>query len=225
MYGVLDDTRLVNGELMDFNTFKASFKGTKSEMNNKWKALESNSVLNNLTIENGDITYSKLFEDYFETRVGGKEAFEDGIKTKISTLISRIDAKMPMHDKSVASRNALARFLLRHREWFTINFQNRFKGAHENLYTGQTEEGTYITLYRFVKDMTMALNPKNTIKVQDIIEELEPYERLNLRRVLIDSAISLILITIGALLIAPWDDDEKNKNNWMFSFYLICIID
>ena len=218
MYGVLDDTRLVNGELMDFNTFKASFKGTKSEMNNKWKALESNSVLNNLTIENGDITYSKLFEDYFETRVGGKEAFEDGIKTKISTLISRIDAKMPMHDKSVASRNALARFLLRHREWFTINFQNRFKGAHENLYTGQTEEGTYITLYRFVKDMTMALNPKNTIKVQDIIEELEPYERLNLRRVLIDSAISLILITIGALLIAPWDDDEKNKNNWNVQF-------
>lgn len=27
----------------------------------------------------------------------------------------------------------------------------------------------------------MALNPKNTVKAQEVIDELEPYEKLNLR--------------------------------------------
>ena len=237
MYAVMDDHRMAKliapdgtetYEIMTFLKFKTIRKqagATNAEIENQWKALEPSSVLNNLEIKNGKVEFSQKFDDILsikhktpEELAAAKNSIEMDIKNMTSTVISRIDAKMPLYDKSVASRNALARFLLRHREWFTINFQNRFKRGHENLYTGQFEEGHYHTLVRYMLDNFKAFNPKNDTKLREIYEELTDAEKMNLKRVLIDTAISMVLAAMGALVIRPWGDDDENKDNWQVQF-------
>ena len=237
MYAVLDDHRMVklqdpNGnetyEVMTFNKFKEIHKKaklTKTEINDKWRTFEESSVLNNLTTTGTEVGYSQKFNDIFEKMyttpediAKAKNALELDIRNMTSTVISRIDAKMPLYDKSVASRNAMARFLLRHREWFTINFQNRFKRQHENLYTGQLEEGSYHTLGRFMLANFKAFNPRNDESMREVFENLTDAEKMNLKRVMIDTAISVVLSAIGMLVIRPWGDDEENKDNWKVQF-------
>ena len=170
------------------------------------------------------VKYSDRFDTEFlkglspEEREGMLHSIELDVRNQVETTISKVDAKMPMHDKSMASRNALARFLLRHREWFTINFQNRFKRRHHNLYTGQFEEGHYHTLARFLKDSFKAFNPRNDTKLRDVFDSLTPTEKLNLKRVLIDTAISVVLVALGSLVVAPWGDDDENKDNSKVQF-------
>ena len=231
MYAVMDDFRYmtvekeneeIKYELVHNQRFKEILKKqglTKSEIDTKWKSLEKYSILNNIFIENGQIKYSQELQNIW-SKIGenAQNSMELDVKNMLSTVVSKVDAKMPLHDKSMASRNALARFVLRHREWFTINVQNRFKRQHRNLYTGQLEEGHYHTLGRLVFDMFKAFNPRNDTKVRDLIENLSPVERMNLRRVLIDTAISMVLIAFGSLVIRPWGDDEENKDNWNVQF-------
>lgn len=238
MYAVLDDHRYMSihdastgkdtYQLTTYLNFKELGKKeglTNSEIESKWKALESNSVLSNLETEDGMVHYSQKFEDIFKEMYETQEEIDTAkntlelkIRNVTSTVIARTDAKMPLYDKSMASRNALARFLLRHREWFTINVQNRFKRGHENLYTGQYEEGSYMTLARVSKDFFKAFNPRNDTKLREIFDELTPEEKINLKRIMIDCAISAVLIAFGSLLVRPWADDEKNKDNWKVQF-------
>lgn len=234
MYATLDNMRFATYtdsegnqqyQLMSFLAFKeANPKKTRGELTTMWKSFEKNSLLNNISVENGMVKYSDRFDSEFLAGLSTEEkekrihSIELDVRNQVSTTISKVDAKMPMHDKSMASRNALARFLLRHREWFTINFQNRFKRRHHNLYTGQYEEGHYHTLARFLKDSFVAFNPKNDTKLREVFETLTPTEKLNLKRVLIDTAISVVLVSLGSLVVAPWGDDDENKDNSKVQF-------
>lgn len=236
MYATLDNFRYVEStnsvtgvtsyELMNFDKFKtASSKSkTSEEVKTLWKSYEQNSVLNNSTVEKGMLKYSDRFQNKFwgnmteEQKAQAQNTLELDIRNTVSTIISRVDAKMPLYDKSVASRNALARFLLRHREWFTINLQNRFKREHNNLATGQSEVGHYVTLGKYLGKTIQAFNPRNESKLREIFDDLSPSERINLRRVLIDTAISAVLVALGSLVISPWGDDKDNKDNWKVQF-------
>lgn len=235
MYATLDNFRIVertdeNGveydEVMSYERFKSAYRGsnTEAEMKDLWKTYEKNSILNNMTVENGMVKYSDRLEKGMwgnlteEEKETARNSMELDVKNTVSTIISRVDAKMPVYDKSVASRNALARFLLRHREWFTINFQNRFKRGHNNLATGQNEVGHYVTLTKYLGKTFDAFNPRNDSKLKEIFDELTPTEKINLRRVLIDTAISAILVAIGSLVVSPWGDDKDNKDNWKIQF-------
>lgn len=236
MYAMLDNHRFVtrtdaNGntlnELMTFEQFReaaGSTGKTADELNTLWKSYEDKSVLNNISVVDGQVKYSDFMENTLwagmteEEKETARTSIELKVKNMVSTVLSKVDAKMPMYDKSVASRNALARFLLRHREWFTINFQNRFKRGHNNLYTGQYEEGHYVTLSRVLYDMYKAFDIKDSQNLREVFDTLTPTEKMNLKRVMIDSAISAVLIAAGAFIVAPWNDDDENKDNWRVQF-------
>lgn len=230
MFGIMDNTRFItdnngNKRLMSFEEFREIFpKLTKAEAKTKWNAAEDLSLLNNILVKDGMVDYSDRFKNEVWGGLTGEElseaqnTMEMDIRNKLAVLVSRVDAKMPLHDKSMASRNAFARFLLRHREWFTINFQNRFKRGHNNLYTGQYEEGHYHTLAKFLSDTIQAINPKNDDSVKEAWENLTPTQKLNMKRVMIDLAIAGVLIAFGSLVVAPWGDDEENKDNWSVQF-------
>lgn len=228
MYANLDNHRFVpDMGITSFEKFTEDRKAkklTSKEIKDEWRRYEENSVLNNMSLKDGMIEYSPELRNNIENLLGPDvvddyiQSIELDIRNMITTTLSKVDAKMPMYDKSMASRNALARFLLRHREWFTINVQNRFKRKHNNMYTGQTEEGHYHTMARYLWQTIKAFDPRNDNKLREIFEDLEPYEKMNLKRVLLDTAISVVLVAFGALVVAPWDDDDENKDSFTVNF-------
>ena len=240
MYGVMHDLRYVpvtdsQGntimKLLNFNEFSRINSGnfaTKKEMATAWEVYEENSVASNIDTSTGEITYSDKFKDIWDTRFQGDNTkvedeilfLENAISSGTENLVSKVDAKMPQYDKSTASRNALLRFALRHREWFTIGTQNRWKSRHYNLNTKQYEEGSYITMSKYLLDSYKAFDFKNghfkAFKRE--FDKLDKTQQNNMRRVLIDSAISILLMSLGALIVAPVVDDEKNKDSWAVQF-------
>lgn len=238
MYGVLHDFRYVQRadgsmQLMNFSDFKRLSHNqfnTQKELSDAWKALEDNSIIKNVSTENGVITYSDKFKGFWDTMYAGDEKgiadeieyMENEITSGTENLVSKIDAKMPMYDKSTASRNALLRFALRHREWFSINLQNRWKSQHYNLNTHKYEEGSYISLSTYLKDIFRAFEFKkgasNYKEFKNIYDDLDSHQQKNLQRVLIDVAISALLIAVGGMIIAPIVDDEENKDNWAVQY-------
>lgn len=238
MYGVLHDYRYVQKadgsyQLMNFNDFKvqnANQFNTKKEMSEAWKVHEGNSIIKNVNTQGGEVSYSDNFKDIWNTMHGTDaealanelEYMENEVTSGTENLVSKIDAKMPMYDKSTASRNALLRFALRHREWFSINMQNRWKSKHYNLNTHKYEEGSYISLSTYLKDVYSAFEFKkgasNYKEFKSVYDTLDSHQQKNIQRVLIDVSISALLIAIGALAIAPMVDDEENKDNWAIQY-------
>ena len=240
MYGVMHDLRyvpVVNSsgisemKLINFNEFSrinATTFATKKEMEQSWDLHVGNSIANNVTTENGEVTYSDNLKQILDTRFQGDAKkieeeilhMENAISSGTENLVSKVDAKMPQYDKSTASRNALLRFALRHREWFTIGTQNRWKSRHYNANTRQYEEGSYITMSKYLFDSYKAFSFKdrNFKAFKEQFDLLDKTQKTNMKRVLIDSAISTILITLGALLVSPMVDDDENKENWAIQF-------
>ena len=238
MYGVMHDFRYVsdtNGtfKLMNFNEFRSqNIKqyNTQKELKTAWCAFEDNSIAKNVTTENGVVGYSDNFKNIWNTIYQGDteaiteeiEFMENAVTSGTENLVSKIDAKMPMYDKSTASRNALLRFVLRHREWFSINMQNRWKGRHYNANTFKDEEGSYISLSTYLRDIYKAFEFKgglsNFKEFKKIYDTLDHHQQKNLQRVLLDSAISVLLILAGSFLVAPMVDDDENKDNWLIQY-------
>lgn len=238
MYGVLHDFRYVqrpdgNYQLMSFNDFKkisTNEFATQKELMEAWKGYEDNSIIKNLDTNGGTINYSDKLKGIWQTMYGDNqegienemEYMENEITSGTENLVSKIDAKMPMYDKSTASRNALLRFALRHREWFSINLQNRWKANHYNLNTHKYEEGSYISASTYLRDVYKAFEFKEGVsnykKFREVYDELDSHQQKNIQRVLVDVAISALLIGIGAFAIAPIVDDEENKDNWAIQY-------
>lgn len=238
MYGVMHDYRYVQKpdgayELMNFNDFKrisTNEFSTQKELKEAWARFEDNSIIKNVNTDAGTINYSDKIKGIWQTMYGDNaqgiadeiEYMENEVTSGTENLVSKIDAKMPMYDKSTASRNALLRFALRHREWFTINMQNRWKSTHYNLNTHKYEEGSYISLSTFLKDTFKAFEFKKGISnyqnFKEIYDTLDSHQQKNLQRVLVDLAISALLIMVGALAVAPIVDDDENKDNWLIQY-------
>lgn len=235
MFGAMTNLRYVKlpgkskFELMNKTQFrntiqKSAVSMSKDEIETLWKSFEGNSVMNNISVEKGAVKYSDKFKEIFseinrhETNAdsdlhgAAQHALESLVQEFTLQVVSKVDAKLPLHDQSVATRNALLRFLLRHRGWWTIWTQNRFKSRHFNYATNKYEEGSYTTLFRVASQMVKALADKDG-GVRTIIEKLTPEEKMNLKRVLIDTVISAILVAIGHFLVVPWSDDDDNKEN------------
>lgn len=238
MYGVLHDYRYVQKpdgtyQLMNFNDFKrisTNEFATQKELMEAWRSFEDNSIVKNINTQNGEIQYSDKLKGIWSEMYGDDQAqidneleyMENEITSGTENLVSKIDAKMPMYDKSTASRNALLRFALRHREWFTINMQNRWKNQHYNLNTHKYEEGSYVSASTYLRDLYRAFEFKkglsNYKEFRNVYDELDSHQQKNLQRVLVDAAISALLILVGAAAIAPIVDDEENKDNWAIQY-------
>lgn len=242
MYGIMHDQRFVkftdpNGDVKykllsstTFNEYKTEEGFSPTEIKDQWDALEPMAMINMVEIKDGEVHYKPEMQQILEeTHPGDVEAqqemlnnIETDIRGATTAMISKIDAKMPSWDKSVASRNALARFLLRHREWLTLNIQNRFKRRHFNYATNREEKGSYVSLFNFIEDIVKTFDYKNMggtkAGVQEAYNKLTPVDKLNLKRVLMDVAISGLLTALGIMLVAPMADDDDNKDNAVIQF-------
>lgn len=222
MLTVLDDFRLVGDKFVDFNTFKKSSEAqglSKKDLLNKWNTHQENSMYNLLEENNGIIDFNQELKDRL-----GEEFLEEqlsNVQGRISRVNANVDSIVPQEDKSAATRDFLMNFMTAHRGWLSIAIQRKFKKSHFNFTTGQFEEGHYISLFRYLQDSYKLMEEKNLksfIKAfKDNWHSLSDVEQRNLKRVMTEFGVYMMLLGLGTVVAALADDDD-NKDLWALQF-------
>lgn len=238
MLAILHDNRVVDRQIMNFAQFGRlpNMKDkTIKEREKEWKQYEDEAIFNYLDIS----TETVKFKDGFKGKLKQEFANDQYLSAKMELLTqqvknaaTKLDQQITPAQRVAAQRHFAMNYLMTHRSWLSITISNRTKNAHYNLNSGEHEEGTYRSFFKFIQDgMTGFIKTKNIKAFRDAYngEGLEkdgdiPFERLletrrrNLRRVAVDS---LWLMGVGAVayaLMAFSDDDEDNWALQMASY-------
>jgi hypothetical protein len=216
-YAILYDTRLSEGGFVSFENFllrKRAVNPDKSiaEVEVEWKAIESKSLGDYLKFTEESVTFNENFEQEFGE--DSQAVFDDIVfKTamKAQQVIMNSDGVLNETDQVAAQRDVLTNTLVQHAGWMFINLTRRFKKDFYNSTTDNYEEGHYRTLLRLLSSLYGTIRGKGNI--QDTWQALERYQKRNMRRIGVETAIMIALLVMGEAVLAGDDDDDTAAEN------------
>lgn len=118
-------------------------------------------------------------------------------------------------DSINARRLILGRFLMQYRDWIPTAFRYRFGSKTTNLEKGDMVEGYYRTLGKFMIDVGKELK-QGQFNLSQIYDQLEDYEKANIKRGLYE--LFQFLVIWGICVLLHGGGDDKNKKSWFRRF-------
>ena len=218
----LDDFRLVGDRFITFKEFKnrASNNTLNSrEIKDAWKEHKDNTVYNLLDNVGGVLQFKQDVIDKV-----GQEYADSTLKSMsgvIQRVIGNVDGLISSDDRNAASRHYLANYTTTHAGFLTLGLQRAFKRQHFNQRTLQMEEGYYRSTFKLMTDIASTLQADKFRNFLKVVREnwhlLDDYQKVNVKRVGVQAAVFMIL-TAMSVLVANYDDDDKNKDEWAIHF-------
>lgn len=151
--------------------------------------------------DNGDVEISNKYKEYVTDKL------LNDVRNKINITSKRIDGTMREVDKAQVHANAIASYLVLHRNFMVSALHDRFKQKQYNLDMQMEEEGYYRGFGRFIKSIF-----KNKFAVPQIIadyDNMQEYEQYAVKRtlneLLLVAASTLVAVTMASLV--DGDDD------------------
>lgn len=229
LLAVLYDFRVVGGDIINFNDFQRLNKGKSiQEVKREWSATESDAIYNYIKTDNGVVEYDKkslskllnMKDDKLDEFIQEKHA---AITERAGAAIMDIDSQIPESQKSAANRHLIASFFLMHRGWLQLAVARKFKGRHYNIYSGETEEGSWANTLRFLKEATgdfKKSNAKNYFAhLKQEWDKADETTRRNMTRTAQEIALTNAMILVG-LIAANLGDDEDDMYALQFLNYM-----
>lgn len=142
----------------------------------------------------------------------------DRIRNTIKQVGTRIDTQFTDLDRSFINSNAFCKLIFIYRNFLLINFQTKFATKrHYDYSTGMWQEAQYRGAFNYIWRHYIDRNKINTLKeMYKNYDELDDFERRLAKRVLYETAFSLVgLFIISSFAKAEADDDE---DNWLKNF-------
>lgn len=205
-FSVILDYRVVDGRIMTERQYKSIFKNAKDWesyplFDNFWKidkngksTIDKNGLKQALGITN-EQEVDRIAEETLET-----------ISKRALALIQRVDTQIPEHQKSMASRNAIANFFLMHLNWFLVAIPNKTKFKHNNLAEGgMVQEGNWRTVLNVISKMVQ--NPKNYKQIWNDAKT-DDLQKRALRRTAVEFTVGNAIAIAAILLANAVDDDD-----------------
>lgn len=204
LIGVLDNLRYIDGVLYDRQDYREKF-GRGKDVDSKWKAARKDSMYNKMTVKDGKIE-------------GIPTADLHRFRNIIKDLNPRFEGTIGHLEKGKIHHHSLGQFAKMYRNWMIRGVQDRAKSHGKNPYTGRDEEGTYVTLFRFIGGIFKNYhNQGQRVTMKTFWSDLKPYEQRNMMRVGVDMAFTLAVMVLTAAANAAADDDDK-KDNWFTQY-------
>ena len=220
MIAVLDSFRFYNGRFMDKKEFMELNKDN-ANAESEWKALRSKSLWNQKRVENGKLRWdTSLFGNDSEAESKMKQAVLNArMRTRSAAQI--INGQLNDENRLGATRHWALRFTTAHRGWLSLAAQRLWGRKGYNFQTQQFEEGLTVSLGHFMKKMYEASGQQGFLNLIGMYNsaknELNDYERQNLKRFMVYACIFGIFQFMSALLFG-WRDDDENDDNWLVQF-------
>ena len=142
----------------------------------------------------------------------------DRIRNTIKQVGTRIDTQFTDLDRSFINSNAFCKLIFIYRNFLLINMQTKFiTKRHYDYSTGMWQEAQYRGAFNYFWRHYIDRDKINTLKeMYKNYDELDDFEKRLAKRVLYETAFSLVgLFIISAFAKAEADDD---KDNWLKNF-------
>ena len=160
-----------------------------------------------IELPNGDV----VVDDKYKPLITDK--LLNDVRNRIEIISKRIDGTIREVDKAVVHANAMASYLVLHRNFMISALHDRFKPKQYNLDLQTIEEGYYRSTGRFLKNVIA----NRHFAIKQLLADynnMQEYEQYAVRRVLNE----LVLITAStavALVIASVVDGDDDYDTWL----------
>jgi hypothetical protein len=213
LFAILNDHRYYNGRFLSYNEFitqkETEGNTSKKEANREWKKMEKDSFYDNLDISPEDIKPNQRFFDKYENQELALQEFEKvrlKIVNKTKQVTQLADGVLNDADRVAAQRDVLTNMFMMHRGWLLIALSKRFKKGGYSLATGQMEEGSYVTAYNAMVELSKVAIGKGSYK--EWMESQDPSQKRNMKRVAIETALFGALFFLGKAMMEGDDEDD-----------------
>lgn len=160
-----------------------------------------------IELPNGDV----VVDDKYKPLITDK--LLNDVRNRIEIISKRIDGTIREVDKAAVYANAMASYLVLHRNFMISALHDRFKPKQYNLDLQTIEEGYYRSTGRFLKNVIA----NRHFAIKQLLADynnMQEYEQYAVRRVLNE----LVLITAStavALVIASVVDGDDDYDTWL----------
>lgn len=160
-----------------------------------------------IELPNGDVVVDDKYKSLITDRL------LNDVRNRIEIISRRIDGTIREVDKAAVHANAMASYLVLHRNFMISALHDRFKPKQYNLDLQTIEEGYYRSTGRFLKNIIA----NRHFAIKQLLADynnMQEYEQYAVRRVLNE----LVLITAStavALVIASVVDGDDNYDTWL----------
>lgn len=212
---VIYDNKYYNNDIVTFDQFrrKNPTKDIKT-IKEEWEALDN--FYDDWVVRDGVLSFDKAS---ISKKIQVADLDEllnlklEGISSRATGVLHRIDARVPDHIKSIAGRDSRANFFLTFLNWFTINAQVKLKSRHYNHSEQTFQEGNWRSALNFITSAVM--NPKDIKQVwKDSMAD--DVTRVNLKRTAIELGVANAL-AVAAMLLANYADDDEDPS-WLLAW-------
>lgn len=123
-----------------------------------------------------------------------------------------IDGQIRPEERTLLQRDILGRFITTHSAWLSIAASRRFKGRHYSLQTGMEEEGTYVSMGKFLTRAFNGLSKDKMKAFKEAYKEADEVEKENLLRIAKEVAFLQAIFALGLAYGSFADDDDKKDS-------------
>lgn len=198
--------RKINGEWVEYRKFMQDMVEEKSVSMSEAKALWDANETNTLYEE-----MSKRLNERGNIDPSNMEDLQDVISIASASarhIYTQLTGNLSEQDRADVLRNPYFRFMGMFKGFFFNLFQQRFKGAQKNYFSGAEEEGSYRVAWKHKKEIIQRIM---TLGYMSNNENLSVNEQNQLKRVQVDMYILLAALSVVNLLNFMADDDDDDN--------------
>ncbi len=160
-----------------------------------------------IELPNGDV----VVDDKYKPLITDK--LLNDVRNRIEIISKRIDGTIREVDKAAVHANAMASYLVLHRNFMISALHDRFKPKQYNLDLQTIEEGYYRSTGRFLKNIIA----NRHFAIKQLLADynnMQEYEQYAVRRVL-NELVLIAASTVVALTIASIVDGDDDYDTWL----------
>lgn len=160
-----------------------------------------------IELPNGDVVVDDKYKSLITDRL------LNDVRNRIEIISRRIDGTIREVDKAVVHANAMASYLVLHRNFMISALHDRFKPKQYNLDLQTIEEGYYRSTGRFLKNVIA----NRHFAIKQLLADynnMQEYEQYAVRRVL-NELVLIAASTVVALTIASIVDGDDDYDTWL----------
>ena len=160
-----------------------------------------------IELPNGDVVVDDKYKSLITDRL------LNDVRNRIEIISRRIDGTIREVDKAAVHANAMASYLVLHRNFMISALHDRFKPKQYNLDLQTIEEGYYRSTGRFLKNIIA----NRHFAIKQLLADynnMQEYEQYAVRRVL-NELVLIAASTAVALTIASIVDGDDDYDTWL----------
>lgn len=160
-----------------------------------------------IELPNGDVVVDDKYKSLITDRL------LNDVRNRIEIISRRIDGTIREVDKAAVHANAMASYLVLHRNFMISALHDRFKPKQYNLDLQTIEEGYYRSTGRFLKNIIA----NRHFAIKQLLADynnMQEYEQYTVRRVL-NELVLIVASTAVALVIASVVDGDDDYDTWL----------